>query len=321
MTKAKSINRRPNTEELIDIVSKALILVLKNNIDEKKYEGDFDEWFNSIKELIPEIEEVLPQEIKDLFPLRKEAWKLIVQKLYGRMPYSKEYILMRYRRVYKDIPYLFYPSKKVASKLIILFTGYIDYESYNRMSWYWDETEEWETDIAYLFLGDQSLHWYVGTPDSPKIDIYKDIILRTLDDLKLDSSSAFSVGASMGGYASIVFGILCKLGGVISVHPQLCKKSAERYHLDNWKRQINQCGSNFIEVDDLIAKSNYIPPLYLEVGQNPADTVGLKRSILEINNKNCILILKRVFSEEHETKSPTKKQIYNLIKFFESSIE
>lgn len=316
------INKRPNTKELVNIISKILTIVIKEekiDLHEIQNINDFEQWLATIESLIPEIKERAPEVVKELFPLRTETWKLVFQKIYNRMPYSKEYILKNYKKHHKDIPYLFYPTKNQPSKLIILFTGYINYEAYNRMSWYWDETEKWETDTAYLFLGDQSLHWYVGTPEKPQLEIYKEIILNTLAELNLETSDAFTVGASMGGYASIIFGILCKLGGIISVHPQLCKKSAERYQLDNWKRQISECGMNFIEIDDLIAKSDYIPPLYLEVGRHPADVAGLQTVILEINNKNGIFILKRIASNAHDSKSPEKKQIEDIVEFFINS--
>ena len=107
------------------------------------------------------------------FPLRDNNVKLIIKELYGFMPFSKENILKKYQKIHKNKTYLFYPGKKV-KRLIILMTGYIDYVSYNRFSWYWDEEEKWERDTAYLFLCDVSKHWYVGVEGDKDKDIFKE---------------------------------------------------------------------------------------------------------------------------------------------------
>ncbi|OOF43714.1 hypothetical protein BKK51_11215 [Rodentibacter trehalosifermentans] len=305
---------KPSTLEIIKEITRVIKYKFK---DIPKYNGDFEEWFHSIQEIELTLKNHLPTIIADYLPLRKDVWKLAVKEMYGKMPFSKEYVLKNYRKITDEIPYLFYPSKR-PERLIILFTGYINYESYNRFSWYFDETEKWDSDTAYLFLGDQSLHWYVGTQSNPQMNIYKKIIMNTLDTLNLSPDKAYSIGASMGGYAAILFATICGLKGAISVHPQLCRKSSERYHLDNWKRKFSECGSNFIDLEDIILKYPYTPSIYLEVGRHPADEAGLEEFIKSINSKNSLFILKRIDTPQHETKNPSKNFIEDTIKFFET---
>lgn len=299
----KLSTNKPSTMQIVDSVSNAIITHIPNVMP---YQNNFKEWLIEIEKHQLLLQNVLNPTIAEYLPLKNEVWKLVIKKLYNVMPFSKEYILKIYRHTHKNIPYLLYPAKQ-PKYLIILFTGYINYESYNRFSWYFDETEQSNNDTAYLFLGDQSLHWYVGTPEMPTLLTYCEIINNTLETLNISHQSTFAVGASMGGYASILFGTICKLGGVIAVHPQLCKKSADRYHRDNWKRKINECGMNFINLDDLIMRHETIPPIYLEVGRNPADTAGLKNFTSAVNKKNSLLILRRHDSYLHETKKTFSK--------------
>lgn len=301
----------------------AMASIIKANGNIPSYEvGKYEDWVQNYRDIEDDLKYAAGElfynkdEFYKNFPLRDNNVKLIIKELYGFMPFSKENILKRYQKKYKNKMYLFYPGKKV-KRLIILMTGYIDYVSYNRFSWYWDEEEKWERDTAYLFLCDVSKHWYVGMEGEQDKEIYKEIIEGKLMELNLSSKDAYIIGASMGGYASLLFGIECGLGGIISVHPQLSKKSAYRYHKSDWILKINECGINFIEVDDLIAKTDNIPPLYLEIGRNPADQCGLKGVLEVLNNKKCFLLLNRTQTCEHDTKSPDRLKIEKLISVFD----
>lgn len=280
------------------------------------YHESFDEWLIINKRNFLDFEgDIEEKELQVHFPLRNEVWKLIYKELYGKMPFSKEYILKNYRHLYKGVPYLLYHANN-PKKLIILFTGYIDYESYNRFSWYFDEYEKWDTDTAYLFLNDQSLHWYVGTPSNPTKNIYCEIIEKVREKLGIENDSIYTIGASMGGYAALLFGTICKVGGIISVHPQLCAKSADRYEKDNWKRKIYECGYEFIDINDLIAKSSHIPPIYLEISNHPADYYGVDQFLSELIKKECVFIINKNNKLEHSTTAPSKNRIIELVRFF-----
>lgn len=281
------------------------------------YGGDFSAWLKRMKEIEPYVANKLTENIRSFLPLRDEVYKLIVKALFEVMPFSKEYIVNNYQRIYKEKSYLIYPANK-PSRMLVLFSGYINYISYNRFSWYFDEFEKWEGDTLYLFLNDPSLHWYVGESGKPEAAIYEEIIKKTAADYGIERNSIYAVGASMGGYAALYFSFSMGLAGCIAVHAQLSKKSAARYGIDNWYRKINDCGHQFIDVDDLIARSVHSPMVYLEAGRHPSDDFNLDRVVTELSKKNCVFAVERVSSLDHSTKSPSKEKIESIFSFFES---
>lgn len=281
------------------------------------YRGDFEEWKASFGAHHEKLTSLLPANVSNFLPLRDDVLKLIIKKLYGIMPFSREYIFKNYQRKHKDKHFLFYPAQN-ASRLCILFSGYIDRITYNRYSWYFDGSEKWGGDTAYLFLNDPSLHWYVGKEGSDDFATYSYIIDSVIKEIGIDRKRVFAIGASMGGYASLLYGLALNLGGCISVHPQLSYKGTRRYELGNWERQIRECGSNFYDVDDLIAKSKAIPQIYIESGDHPADIYGLDRVIQTLSDRNASFTVHRPVTAEHNTESPSKARIEALISFFEA---
>ncbi|NVK43989.1 MAG: hypothetical protein HWE39_22330 [Oceanospirillaceae bacterium] len=294
--------------------------------DFPRYDGDFPRWEESFRRVESHIKSTTDgffgEDKKDRyvanFPLRENILKLIVKEAYGRMPFNKEYVLKSYQRFHGGKPYLFYPARN-AKKLIILVTGYVSYVSYNRFSWFFDEAEVWDRDIAYLFLCDPSRHWYVGKEGSDDLEIYSEIIYKTVESLEISKEDVYIVGASMGGYGALVLGCKTSLGGVISVHPQLSFKSTLRYGHRLWAKKISECGVNFIDIDDLFASSDIIPPIYLEVSRNSSDEFNLDNVIYELNKKNCVYTISRHASLVHETASPSRAKIEAVINFMELS--
>lgn len=174
---------------------------------------DFDRWLCDNESIISKLPEVISSNLRDHFPLREEHWKMIYKELYGERPYSKEYILQHYRKYKKSIPYVVYPTKKNKPKLLVSFSGFIDYESYSRLSWFWDRQENWNGEYVFLFLCDIDKHWYVGTPQNPKMDIYLSIIKEIIQQYDIELKDTYFVGSSMGGYASLLFGVILNVGG------------------------------------------------------------------------------------------------------------
>lgn len=302
-----------NTAEIVDHLA---VAALRNTLL-PSYTGDFEDWKVALLSQSSVIAAQLPVGITKHLPVRDEVLKLVIKKAYGVIPFDREYVLKNYQRQYRDKYYLFYPASRVR-RLCILFSGYIDRVTYNRYSWYFDETEKWERDTAYLFLNDPGLHWYVGSEGSDEAKTYSDIIERVLAETGLEAAQAFAVGASMGGYAALLYALRLGLGGCIAVHPQLTYKGTRRYELGNWERQLRSCGGNFYDVDDLIAKAKAVPPMYLECGDHPADIFGLDRVLEALSERNATFIVHRPKTAEHNTKSPSKERIEALLNFFET---
>lgn len=302
-----------NTAEIVDRLTAASL----SDPLVTTYSGDFDRWKTAFLARSEHIATLLPAGVARHLPVRDDVLKLVIKAAYGVIPFSREYVLKHYQRQHRDKYYLVYPASNV-QRLCILFSGYIDRVTYNRYSWYFDESEQWNGETAYLFLNDPGLHWYVGAEGSEDTRIYSEIIERVLAENGLEASRAFAVGASMGGYASLYYGLRLGLGGCIAVHPQLSYKGARRYELGNWERQIRACGGNFYDVDDLIAKAQAVPPIYLECGDHPADIFGLDRVLAALSQRNATFLVHRPKTAEHNTKSPSKDRIETLLNYFEA---
>lgn len=312
-----SVNTKPGTGVTTAHIVEQVALTAISIGSIQPYRGDFEEWKTTFSFHYEKLTDLLPLNVSSFFPLRDDVLKLVIKKMYGVIPFSREYIFKNYQRKYKDKHFLVYPAEN-ASRLCILFSGYIDRITYNRYSWYFDESEKWAGDTAYLFLNDPGLHWYVGKEGSDDVATYSSIIDSVISEIGIDRNRVFAIGASMGGYASLLYGLSLRLGGCISVHPQLSYKGTRRYELGNWERQIRACGSNFYDVDDLVAKAEFIPQIYIESGDHPADIYALDKVIRALSDRNASFTVHRPVTSEHNTVSPSKDRIKALLNFFEA---
>lgn len=257
--------------------------------------------------------------LNSYLPIRSPVLKLVFKELFGTMPFDKEYVLKNYLYSAYGISYLVYPSKK-PRRLLILFSGFINRVTFNRYSWFWDPEEKWEQDTVYLFLNDPTCHWYVGVKGNNLFDKYSNIITTVAENFKITNESIHTCGASMGGYAAILYGLHHKVKSIIAVHPQFSYKNAQRYINSRiWSDKISECGNQFIDLDDAVARSKKRPNLYLEISENPADTYGSTEFINEYLKREAILLIKKTCAENHETQSPSFELLKTTIDFFENS--
>lgn len=296
-----------NTREIVAFVGE--------NVKEIPYCA-FEEWIKEYRLKEEDVIMKIPEEIKFNFPLKNEVLKLVYKYLYKKIPFSKEYVLKNYEKTVNGISYLFFPSKN-PSKLVILFSGLSGHKTYNRYSWYWDESEEWSSDTAYLFFNDLNATWYVGTDENPIKEKYKAIIKNTIRDLGISNDNAFTVGGSMGGYASVLFSFELGLGGCLSIHPQLNYASTLRQRAGDWAKNIRSCGSQFIDAENLIHLVDKMPAIYLEYGNYEPDRACAESFVSELKRKSHLVIVNKNESDDHVTMSPSKKRIEEVINFFQ----
>lgn len=302
-----------NTIEFVDYVSK----VIETNYLDINESSTFSELEEKLILNNSELIDFCPGFMAKDFPINEDVRKLIYKKITGKMPFSKNYILKKYERSHSGINYLFYPSL-VSERLLIFFTGRAPHKTYNRYSWYWDETETWQGTTSFLFLNDIDNLWYVGAEDSPSMFKYIEIIEKTIKDIGIKKDSVFSIGGSMGGYAALLYAYVCKLRAVISIHPRLSFKAAKKYNERQGENDITICGRNFIDIEDLVHRSNHIPLIYLEHGTCRADDYPTASLIEELRSKSCFLINRKTDNPEHFTKNPSKKTVESLIELFEN---
>lgn len=303
---------RPSTKEIVIAYSHSIKTVMPDLI----FSGCFDDWLKLVSDFETEIANDLDEKYHEFLPLRTEVMKLVVKELYGHMPYSKEYILRTYGQSRSGIKYVYFPSSG-NKRLIVSFSGFIKYISFARLSWYFDSSEEWDGDTSYLFLGDPDCYWYVGKEESPTATIYEQIIISTMRNNGFSADKVFCVGASMGGYAALYFSIKLKLHSCFSIHAQLNKRSARLYELDNWDKNIRECGRNFYDVVDLVDSSSTLPNIYLEVGRHPSDRCGVDELFRSINKHSGVFVISNHQDLNHNTPNPTKETIAKYIELFE----
>ena len=299
------------TKEIITTISSQI----KENIPSLLKYKSFDIWDNDFRNNEEALKKLFPKEVHVNFPLHDDVVKLIIKELHSVMPFSKPYIINNYEKELNGIQYLLFPSQK-ADRLVILFSGLSGHKTYNRYSWYWDETEKWETNTVYLFLNDLSEKWYVGNDMNPMREKYIEIIQLILTTFSIERSNTFTIGGSMGGYAAILYAIDMGLRGAIAIHPQVSYKSARKHKSNDWEMKIRKCDAQFYDLTDFIFKRDKTPFMYLEYGLYEADREGAEELIRALQQREAFVVFRKTNNIGHVTNNPSKKTIESIIQLF-----
>ena len=277
-----------------------------------------EEWKSSYEKYLPFLAENLPKAMLKFIPFRESVLIQVAAELTGRMFFNKEYILKTYESSYQSKSYLVFPSNVNPKRLMVFFSGNVGRKTYNRYSWYWDESEVWESDSVYLFLNDVESHWYVGVEGKDDVHAYRKIILNVMNQYGLDPMNVYTIGGSMGGYGAIFYAANLGLRAAIAVHPQLCFRAALRYKEKSWEMKMRECGHNFQDLSNAICRFGHRPIIYLEHGNHPSDVCGLEDFLAAMRYSESTIILRKTKSDDHLTNNPSKRHIESLIRFFES---
>lgn len=283
---------------------------------------NFDDWEKEYRNIEnSEIKMIFPEFVHHNFPLKTDVLKFITKELFNIMPFSKANIFKLYEKNLYDIDYLFYPSsqKDKVTKLMIFFSGFSGRKTYNRFSWYWDETEKWESDTIYLFLNDMSETWYLGTPNEPRLNKYIKIIEHIMKEYAIKNENIFTIGGSMGGYIAILLAFKMKFKASIAVHPQITYKATRKYINDSWETKIRQCEHLFYDLTDYIFKTDYRPLIYLEYGMAECDIDACEEFITALQKKECLCFFRKSANSSHNTDNPSFTTIENLVRFFQNT--
>lgn len=303
--------KRYSTKEIIEMMA---LEVQKTSLSAFK---DYDNWEKEYRDEEESFKNALPESTHENFPLNVDVVKLVYKEIFNIMPFSKSYVLQNYEQQKEGIDYLLYPAKN-AKKLVIFFSGLSGRKTYNRYSWYWDEKEAWEGDTVYLFLNDLTESWYVGNDNSPLKDKYILIIQSILNEFNIDRQNTYTVGGSMGGYASILFAVDMGLKGAISVHPQVTYSAARKHRVNDWETKIRSCGSQFYDLTEFLFKREHVPFVYLEYGDYEADRDGCERLIESLQKRQAFVVFRKTANAEHVTNNPSKMTVESVLSLFES---
>jgi pimeloyl-ACP methyl ester carboxylesterase len=210
---------------------------------------------------------------------------------------------------------MYYPCS-AAKRLIVVFSS-MGKDRYDRYSWFWQEDEHW-IDSAYLFLKDDSFHYFLGTDERPLSQSFRKIILHHMSLAGVTEDQVFTIGGSMGGYAAIYYASLMQLNGAVVTNPQLDYASTRAHSYSNWERQIREIGSQWYDLGDFIFKWPHIPNIYIEYGNYRADSIAAEKFISAARVGPSLVIVRKADWEDHTVDSLSKKTIESAIFFFEN---
>jgi len=216
------------------------------------------------------------------------------------------YVKSIYEDTMHGIDYLFYPARS-PKQLWVLFNGATP-GKYTMWSWFWRDDENWD-EVAYLFLKDDDIRWYLGSVDEPKTQLYLDIITTVMRDLGLEPSQLCTIGHSMGGYAALYYGLLLGAGSIYVFRPQVTWEAAVTYYSVKKLRDI------WVDIDTLVRAQPVIPHLYLQYGEFMPDKLSGKALIDAYTERHGVMIVERTDHSEHLGYHPTKEQIETTIVF------
>jgi len=155
-------------------------------------------------------------------------------------------------------------------------------------------TENFE-DFNFIFIRDLKQAWYTRGMDFKDLNITTKNInenIKTLNNIigKQENSKVIFLGNSMGGFASILYGVLLNVDCILSFSPQtfINSKKRKKYNDTRWAKQINSIHSKISDHKyfDLmnLNKLNYTSSIKLFVGsQSKLDNIHAD-NIKELNN-------------------------------------
>lgn len=216
------------------------------------------------------------------------------------------YVKSKYEHTMHGVDYLLYPAKN-PKQLWVLFNGAL-VGKYTMWSWFWRENESWD-EVAYLFLKDDDIRWYLGSNEAPKTQIYRDIITNVMQSLGLEPSQLCTIGHSMGGYAALYYGLLLQAGCVYVFRPQVTWDAAALYY------SVKKLEDIWVDLDVLARAQQQVPRLYLQYGEFLPDKIAGKALIDAYTEKQSFMMVERTDHPEHMGFHPTKQQIEKTIAF------
>jgi hypothetical protein len=211
----------------------------------------------------------------------------------------------------KDIVYF---RAKEPKYIIICFTAMHE-NRFDRINWFYNN-EQWE-DTSYLFLQDNSFHYYVGTDKVNDFLRYRKVIEYFFMQDKYFKKNTITLGSSMGGYAALYYAITFGFKGAITAMPQLDKESIKLHNFQNWQRLINECGDKWIDIGKLIEQKEKLPLIYIEYGNYEADKQAVIKFINLLKERKSFYILRHTDKDDH-TMLFEKENIFSTIQYFKS---
>ena len=172
-------------------------------------------------------------------------------------------------------------------------------------------------DCHKIFIKDSNQSWYHKGANGlgNNINELKNDIEKLIE--KINYSEIITIGASMGGYASLLFGSLLKVNSIISFVPQtFIDKETRKKHKDNrWSEQMKSVHENNQNYYNLINLNFTNINTKIIYGKTDLlDTIHTKR----MNKHKSIEIIK--YNANHKTIFKELKKDNQLINIIKKSI-
>ena len=227
------------------------------------------------------------------------------------VPFNADYVLKKYEHEIDGKTFVYYPAKS-PKRLIISFGYAAPFKAYGMWSWFWKDDEDWD-DTAYLFLSD-GYNWFLGTHDKPVFNTYINLIKHFIELCKLKPENVYTVGASAGGYAAILFGCTLGLRGAIADVPN--------YDPETWNASIGwQMIKPEIAWKDLskvILESPKIPFISIHHGDWSADVVAAHKIIDALKQRQAFYSVRRTVLKYHTAFTVNKEFVEREIEHMET---
>ena len=119
--------------------------------------------------------------------------------------WDRDYVREKYKVAMLGVEGVYFPC--INAKRLMVFFSSMGKDRFDRYSWYWEKNEKWE-DTAYLFIKDDTFHYFLGTDDKPMKDSVRKVIAHYQELSNTTNEMTYTVGGSMGGLCGYIFCIL-----------------------------------------------------------------------------------------------------------------
>lgn len=311
-----------NTKDLINIYTTTILNLFS---DKLPITFDFDEWNTSYFRHKIDIDKEIFFEKEKSIEIKNDALKKVMNNIFIHNAskekinkWDKDYVRKKYGRKLHGCDVIYYPSKN--PKRIVFNFSSMGKDRYDRYSRYWDITESWENDTAYVFFKDDNYTFYLGDDSSPLTGTYFKLIKFFIEINNLTTENAYTVGGSMGGFAALYYGIQLKVAGCIVCNPQINLRSTLAHEYRNWTKHILNTGHQWCDIDLLPYRYDRIPDIYIEYGNYPADELAVNDLIKSIRNRKSLLLTRKASWNNHTVDTVlTKMTVDNTIWYFENN--
>lgn len=209
----------------------------------------------------------------------------------GLGSWDKEHVRSKYLIKAEGLELIYYPARN-PKKMLVTFSS-MGRDSFDRYSRYFDRTEQWNSDTAFLFFKDPDNNYYLGSDLHPMTGRHIRFIKTFMEINGLGASDVFTTGSSMGGYAALYYAIEMQLKGALVYAPQVNRRGLNAHEFRNWEKHVAKCGSQWVELDQMVHRKGGLPCIYIEYGHYAADKIAAEDFLENFKYRRDYMLIER----------------------------